>query len=125
MSLIGDALRKARQEATERESDRRGILFSAKIADSPTRSNLGVGLALGAFIAVIATVAGGATETSRASVCMVEARLRTAADMVAEKSRFWRAGGSRFRMRRMSGRKPMSNMWSASSSTTTSAALRL
>lgn len=61
MSLIGDALRKARQEAAERENDRRGILFSAKIADSPTRSNLGLGLALGAIIAVIATVAGGAT----------------------------------------------------------------
>ena len=59
MSLIGDALRKARQEAAERESDRRGILFSAKIANSPTRSNLGLGLALGAIIAVAATVAGG------------------------------------------------------------------
>ena len=60
MSLIGDALRKARQEASERESDRKGILFSAKIADSPGRSNLGLGLALGALIAVFATVAGGA-----------------------------------------------------------------
>ena len=60
MSLIGDALRKARQEAAERESDRKGILFSAKIAEGPTRSNLGLGLALGALIAVTATVAGGA-----------------------------------------------------------------
>jgi len=60
VSLIGDALRKARQEASERESDRKGILFSAKIADSPGRSNLGLGLALGALIAVFATVAGGA-----------------------------------------------------------------
>lgn len=59
MSLIGDALRKARQEAADRESDRRGVLFSAKISDSPTRSNLGLGLALGAVIAVAATVAGG------------------------------------------------------------------
>ena len=59
MSLIGDALRKARQEAADRESERKGILFSAKIADGPTRSNLGLGLALGALIAVIATVAGG------------------------------------------------------------------
>ena len=59
MSLIGDALRKARQEASERESNRKGILFSAKINDSPTQSNLGLGLALGALIAVIATVAGG------------------------------------------------------------------
>ena len=46
MSLIGDALRKARQEASERESNRKGILFSAKINDSPTQSNLGLGLAL-------------------------------------------------------------------------------
>ncbi len=59
MSLIGDALRKTRQEAAERESSRQGVLFSAKISDSPTRSNLGLGLALGAFIAVAATVAGG------------------------------------------------------------------
>lgn len=59
MSLIGDALRKTRQEAAERESDRKGVLFSAKIANPPTRSNLGLGLALGAIIAVAATVAGG------------------------------------------------------------------
>ena len=59
MSLIGDALRKTRQEAAERESDRKGVLFSAKIGHSPTRSNLGLGLALGAIIAVAATVAGG------------------------------------------------------------------
>lgn len=59
MSLIGDALRKTRQEAAEKESDRKGVLFSAKIANSPTRSNLGLGLALGAVIAVVATVAGG------------------------------------------------------------------
>ena len=59
MSLIGDALRKTRQEEAERESDRKGILFSAKIANSPGRSNLGLGLALGAVIAVAATVAGG------------------------------------------------------------------
>jgi hypothetical protein len=61
MSLIGDALRKARQEAAERENDRRGLLFSAKIANPPARSNLGLGLALGALIAVAATVAGGGT----------------------------------------------------------------
>jgi len=59
VSLIGDALRKARKEAAERETDRRGVLFSAKINDSPSRSNLGLGLALGAVIAVVATVAGG------------------------------------------------------------------
>ena len=59
MSLIGDALRKTRQEAAEREVDQKGVLFSAKIADSPTRSHLGLGLALGAVIAVAATVAGG------------------------------------------------------------------
>ena len=59
MSLIGDALRKTRQEAAERESNRQGVLFSAKISDSPTRSHLGLGLAIGALIAVAATVAGG------------------------------------------------------------------
>jgi len=59
VSLIGDALRKTRQEDAERESNRQGVLFSAKISDSPTRSHLGLGLALGAFIAVAATVAGG------------------------------------------------------------------
>jgi hypothetical protein len=61
VSLIGDALRKSRREAAERDSDRRGILYSAKIADSPTRSNLGLGIALGAVIAIVATVAGGLT----------------------------------------------------------------
>ena len=61
MSLIGDALRKTRQEAAERDSDRKGVLFSAKIFDSPTRSHLGLGLALGAVIAIVATVAGGGT----------------------------------------------------------------
>jgi hypothetical protein len=59
MSLIGDALRKTRQEEAERESNRKGVLFSAKIANPTTRSNLGLGLALGAVIAVAATVAGG------------------------------------------------------------------
>ena len=59
MSLIGDALRKTRQEAAERDSDRKGVLFSAKIADGPNRSGLGLGLVLGALIAIIATVGGG------------------------------------------------------------------
>jgi len=59
MSLIGDALRKTRQEAAERESDRKGVLFSAKIANPPARSNLGLGLVLGAAIAIAATAAGG------------------------------------------------------------------
>jgi len=59
MSLIGDALRKTRQEAAERESERKGVLFSAKIANPHTSSNLGLGLALGAAIAIAATVAGG------------------------------------------------------------------
>ncbi len=59
MSLIGDALRKTRREAAEREVERRGVLYSARIADAPTRSNLGLGLLLGALIAMVATVAGG------------------------------------------------------------------
>jgi hypothetical protein len=59
MSLIGDALRKTRREAAEREVERRGVLYSARITDAPTRSNLGLGLLLGALIAIVATVAGG------------------------------------------------------------------
>jgi hypothetical protein len=59
MSLIGDALRKARQEAAERDSDRKGVLFSAKIAEGHHRSGLGLGLILGALIAIFATVGGG------------------------------------------------------------------
>ncbi len=61
MSLIGDALRKARLEAAEREVERRGVLYSARIADAPGRSNLGLGLVLGAALALLATAAGGAT----------------------------------------------------------------
>jgi hypothetical protein len=61
VSLVGDALRKARREAAEREVERRGVLFSAHIADRPARTNLGLGLVLGASIALVATVAGGLT----------------------------------------------------------------
>jgi hypothetical protein len=60
VSLVGDALRKARREAAEREVEQRGVLYSAKISDQPARSHLGLGLALGALIAVTATVTGGA-----------------------------------------------------------------
>ncbi|HSN53023.1 MAG TPA: hypothetical protein VLT32_00050 [Candidatus Sulfomarinibacteraceae bacterium] len=59
MSLVGDALRKARREAAARDAERRGMLFSARISEAPARSNLGLGLVLGAVIAVVATVAGG------------------------------------------------------------------
>jgi len=59
VSLVGDALRKARQEAAERDSERRGMLFSARISDSPRQSQLGLGLAIGAVIAVAATIGGG------------------------------------------------------------------
>lgn len=59
MSLVGDALRKARREAAARDAERRGVLFSARISEAPSRSNLGLGLVLGAVIAVVATVAGG------------------------------------------------------------------
>jgi len=59
MSLIGEALRKTRREAAEREVERRGVLYSSRIADAPARSNLGLGLLLGALIAVVATVVGG------------------------------------------------------------------
>jgi hypothetical protein len=61
VSLIGDALRKARREAAERDVERRGVLFSAHIADRPARSGLGLGLAVGATIALVATIGGGLT----------------------------------------------------------------
>jgi len=44
--------------------------------------------------------------------------------MVAENIRVWRFAGSTLRMRRTSGRKPMSNIWSASSSTNASIPVR-
>ena len=44
--------------------------------------------------------------------------------MVAEKSMFWRRSGSSRRMRLMSGRKPMSSMWSPSSNTRVSISSR-
>ena len=59
MSLVGDALRKARREAAARDAERRGVLYSARISEAPPRSNLGLGLVLGAVIAVVATAAGG------------------------------------------------------------------
>jgi hypothetical protein len=59
VSLVGDALRKARREAAERDVERRGVLYSARISDAPGRSHLGLGLVLGALIAVVATTAGG------------------------------------------------------------------
>ena len=59
MSLVGDALRKARREAAQRDAERRGVLYSARISDPPARSNLGLGLILGAVIAIVATAAGG------------------------------------------------------------------
>ena len=43
----------------------------------------------------------------------------TPAGMVAEKSSFWAVSGTFFRMRRTSGKKPMSHMRSASSRTST------
>ena len=48
------------------------------------------------------------------------ARRRISGGMVAENSSVWRRAGRWRRMSRMSGRNPMSNIWSASSSTSTS-----
>lgn len=48
-------------------------------------------------------------------ICL--ARVRIAAGMVAENRRFCRLLGNAARMRRMSGKNPMSNIWSASSRT--------
>ncbi len=47
-------------------------------------------------------------------------KLRISSGIVAEKNSVWRCSGTYFRMRRISGKKPMSHIWSASSSTSTS-----
>ena len=58
--------------------------------------------------------------TVTGSLRMLSARPRISSGMVAEKKSVWRFAGRYLRMRRMSGRKPMSHMRSASSSTSTS-----
>ena len=62
-------------------------------------------------------VALGATSTLAGSVSVGPATRMTSLESVAENSMFWRLLGSRARIRRTSGQKPMSSMRSASSST--------
>jgi hypothetical protein len=57
MSLVSDALRKARQYATARDIQRHGAAAGA-LSPPPRRSRLGLGLVLGAFIALAAAAAG-------------------------------------------------------------------
>jgi hypothetical protein len=57
MSLVSDALRKARQYATARDIQRHGAAAGA-LVPPPRRSRLGVGLVLGAAIALAAAAAG-------------------------------------------------------------------
>ncbi len=59
MSLISDALRKARQEAAEREAKERGMETPVVAGYWKRGGRLGVGLVLGATIAMGAAVIGG------------------------------------------------------------------
>ena len=59
-----------------------------------------------------------ATSTSTGVRRKFAASFLISSENVAENIRLWRSLGSRLRMREMSGRKPMSSIRSASSSTT-------
>lgn len=59
MSLISDALRKARQEAAEREAKERGLETPVVAGYWKRGGRLGAGLVLGAVIALGAAVVGG------------------------------------------------------------------
>lgn len=59
MSLVSDALRKARQEAAEREGGQQGSRFPAAMVHPGRGSRLGVGLLLGALITLLAAAGGG------------------------------------------------------------------
>ncbi len=60
MSLISDALRKARQEAAERDARARGVAPPPGPVAARASSGLGTGLILGAVIAAVAALTGGA-----------------------------------------------------------------
>lgn len=59
MSLISDALRKARQEAAERDAHARGVAPPPGPVATRSSSGLGTGLVLGAVIAAVAALSGG------------------------------------------------------------------
>ncbi|MEL7060130.1 MAG: hypothetical protein AAGN46_08915 [Acidobacteriota bacterium] len=61
MSLINDALRKARQEAAERDASERGVVYRPPRAHLPPERRIpavAVGLALGVLLAVLVAVGG-------------------------------------------------------------------
>ena len=58
VSLISEALRKARQQAAGEGDQRRGVLYSWSPAARPRGTRLGLGLVLGAAIALGAALAG-------------------------------------------------------------------
>ena len=60
MSLINDALRKARQEAAEQEAEKRGVSYQPPRAHLPAESKLGQGLLLGVLFGGLAAALGGA-----------------------------------------------------------------
>jgi len=60
MSLISEALRKARQETTGRDAERRGLKVPPGWDRPTSGSRLGAGLVLGAMIALAAALAGAA-----------------------------------------------------------------
>ncbi|MCG8458376.1 MAG: hypothetical protein MI919_19025 [Holophagales bacterium] len=59
MSLINEALRKARQEAAEREAEEKGVRYQPPRAHLPQPSRLGMGLVLGLALGVVFAIAGG------------------------------------------------------------------
>lgn len=60
MSLISDALRKARQEVAERDARARGVVPPPGPVATRSSASLDTGLILGAVIAAVAALAGGA-----------------------------------------------------------------
>jgi hypothetical protein len=60
MSLISDALRKARQEISGRDAEGRGLMVPPGWDRPSSGSRLGAGLVLGAAIALAAALAGAA-----------------------------------------------------------------
>ena len=60
MSLISDALRKARREASEREARAQGVAPPPMPAGREPRAGLGTGIVVGAVVAAVAALVGGA-----------------------------------------------------------------
>jgi hypothetical protein len=59
MSLVSEALRKARREAAEKRAQQRGVIHTGTIV-TQRGSRLGVGLVIGSLIAFAAALGGGA-----------------------------------------------------------------